>query len=141
MLLLRTDGMENDNSIVGAVKNLASDLSQIFKSEISSAKAELQDSIAKIGKGAGLFGGAGLIGIFAAEFLLLALLFGLIALGLRAWLAALIVGVMLVVVAGVLAMMGKKNVADAAGAPARTAERVKDDAQTIKNDVKQIGRR
>lgn len=132
--------MEND-SIVGAVKTLGSDLSHIFKSEISSAKAELQDSISKMGKGAGLFGGAGLIGIFAAEFLLLALMFGLIATGLRAWLAALIVGVILLVGAGVLAMMGKKNVADAAGAPSRTADRIKEDAATIKEDVKHVARR
>ena len=133
--------MDHDNSIVGAVRNLGSDLASIFKSEISSAKAELQDSIAKVGKGAGLFGGAGLIGIFAAEFLLLALLFGLIALGVRAWLASLIVAVILIVVAGILAMMGKKNVADAAAAPARAAERVKEDAQTIKDDVKHIAKR
>ena len=133
--------MENDNSIVGAVKNLGSDLSHIFKSEITSAKAELQDSISKIGKGAGLFGGAGLIGIFAAEFLLLALMFGLIAMGLRAWLAALIVGVVLIAAAGVLAMMGRKNVADAAAAPSRAAERVREDAAIIKDDVKHIARR
>jgi nitrate/nitrite transporter NarK len=133
--------MDNDHSIVGAVKNLGSDLAQIFKSELTLAKAELQDSISKMGKGAGLFGGAGLVGIFAAEFLLLALLFGLMALGLRAWLAALLVGVILLVAAGVLAMMGKKNVSDAAGAPSRTAERIKEDAATIKEDVKHVARR
>ena len=130
-----------DNSIVGAVRTLGSDLAQIFKSEIASAKAELQASISKMGKGAGLFGGAGLLGIFAAQFLLLALMFGLIAMGLRAWLAALIVGVILVAVAGALAMMGKKNVADASAAPARTAERIKGDAEVIKDDVKRIARR
>lgn len=133
--------MDSDNSIVGAVKKLGLDLSSIFRSEIDSAKAELQNSMAKMGKGAGLFGGAGLIAIFGAEFILLALMFGLIALGLRAWLAALIVGVILLAIAGVLAMLGKKNVTDAAGAPARTKERVKADAETIRQDMKDITHR
>lgn len=128
----------SDRPIGEVLKNLADDLTRLFRGELALLKAELQQNIAKLGTGAGLLGGAGVVGLFALEFLLLALMFGLAALGLQIWVAALIVGIVLAIVAAVLAFSGKKNVANASVAPNETIEQVRTDAAVIKHDVERM---
>lgn len=129
-----------DHSIPEIVRELSSDLSNLVRSEVALAKAELQENISRLGTGAGLFGGAGVAGLFAAEFVLLAVMFGLVRAGVPEWLSAVIVAVALGIVAGVLAMRGKKNVSGASLAPARTIEHVRNDFHVIKDDVDQLRR-
>lgn len=129
---------ENDRPLSEVLKSVGDDLGRLVRGEIALLKAEMQKNAAKLGAGAGLFGGAGLVGIFALECLLLALIFGLVALGLPAWAAALIVGVVLAVIAGVLAMTGKKTVADASVVPTETIEQIKTDAAMLKSDVDRL---
>ncbi len=127
-----------DRSLSDIVKQLTQDLSALVRSEVALAKTELQQNIAKLGTGAGLLGGAGVIGLFALEFILLAVMFGIVALGLRAWLAALIVAVVLGIIAGVLAMSGKKTVQGASLAPTHAIDQMKTDINTIKADVARV---
>jgi hypothetical protein len=129
--------MTDDRSITEVVKSLVADLSHLFRSEIALAKAEMQANIARIGTGAGLFGGAGIVGLFGLEFLLLAAMFGLVAAGLRAWLAASIVSVILFAIGGVLAASGKKAVSTGV-APTHAIEHAKQDVAAIKADVKDM---
>jgi hypothetical protein len=124
-----------DRPLADVAKDLGSDFSHLIRSELNLVKAELQQNMSRLGTGAGLFGGAGVIGLFALEFLLLALMFGLIALGLKAWLAALVVGVVLGIVAAVLAARGKKTVEGTSVAPAHAIEQIKTDARAIKAEV------
>jgi hypothetical protein len=131
---------KSDRSVGGSIKDLTSDLSQLVRSEITLAKAELHDSVARIGTGAGLFGGAGVVGLFAVEFLLLAAMFGIAAVT-SLWLGALIVGVVLGLIGVVLMMTGKKKLQGATDGPARAIERIKSDAQVIKADVERAARR
>jgi len=126
-----------DRSLTTIAKDLSADLGRLVQGEIALAKAELQQNITRIGKGAGLFGGAGVVGLFAVEFLLLALTFGIAAF-LPAWAAALIVGVLLAIVAGVLAMSGKKDMAGASLVPKQTIESVKADIKAVKDDVQKM---
>ena len=129
--------MSDDRGIADVLKNLVSDLSHLFRSEIALAKTEMQANIARIGTGAGLLGGAGIVGLFGLEFLLLAVMFGLVAAGLRVWLAALIVSVILFVIGGVLAASGRKAVSTGV-APTHAIEHAKQDIAAIKADVKDI---
>jgi uncharacterized membrane protein YqjE len=128
----------NDRPLSEILKDLVNDLGRLVRGEIALLKVELQENITRLGTGAGLFGGAGVMGLFAFEFLLLALMFGLVAMGLQFWLAALIVGLLLAVIAAVLAMSGKKKVANASLAPAETIAQVKTDAAVIKQDVERL---
>ena len=128
----------SDLSIGNGIRQLSHDFSELVRSEVALAKTELQENISRLGTGAGLLGGAGVIGLFAVEFVLLALMFGMIALGLSAWAAALVVGVVLGLAAAILAMKGKKNVSNASLAPTRTIEHVKNDAQS---DLDRLRRR
>ncbi|HSP34469.1 MAG TPA: phage holin family protein [Thermoanaerobaculia bacterium] len=126
-----------DRSLSTIAKDLSADLGRLVSTEIALAKKEIQENITRIGRGAGLFGGAGVVGIFAVEFLLLAGMFGLAA-AMPLWAAALIVGVLLAVVAGVLAFSGKKNVAGASVVPKQAIASVKTDIKAVKDDVQRM---
>lgn len=127
-----------DRPLSEIVKDLGNDLTRLVRGEIALLKSELQHNLTKIGAGAGLLGGAGVIGLFALEFLLLAVMFGLAAAGVSLWLSALILAVLLGAVAAVLAFSGKKNVQNASVAPTETIEQVRTDAAVIKDDVERL---
>jgi hypothetical protein len=131
---------DTDRPISEILKNVGDDLGRLVRGEIALLKTEVRENTAKIGAGAGLFGGAGVVGLFALQFLLLAVVFGLIDAGIRPWLAAVIVAGVLGIVAAVLAMTGKKKVAGASLAPTETIEQVKTDAAAIRSDVQRLRR-
>ena len=128
----------SDRSLAEITKDLTSDLSRLVHTVIALAKTEIHQNVSRLGTGAGLLGGAGFIGVFALEFILLALMFGLSALGLSLWLSALIVAVVLGVVAAVLAMRGKKSMQGASLTPTHAIEQMKTDVEVIKNDLKNV---
>lgn len=106
------------------------DLSTLMRQEVALAKAELKESAGKAGKGAGMFGGAGVAGHFTLLFLSLALMWalgGLIGLG---W-SSLIVAVIWGIIAAVLAAKGKKDMQEVRGMP-QTAETIKEIPPTLK---------
>src|ERR671926_67155 len=53
------------------------DISTLMRQEVELAKAELKESASKAGKGAGMYGGAGIAGHFTLLFLSVALMFAL----------------------------------------------------------------
>lgn len=115
------------NASVGEIiGRVSEDLSTLIRQEMALAKAEAAESAKKAGKGAGLFGGAGVAGYFVLLFLSLALWWGLGALigdgsaePALGW-SGLIVAVLWGIVAAVLALQGKKNVKQVEGLPQTT---------------------
>jgi uncharacterized membrane protein YqjE len=123
------DGMGADDRSLGqVVSDLSSDLSTLMKQELELAKVELKQEVGKAGKGAGLLGGAGLAGWFVLLFLSVALMFLL-----DNWLpieaAALITTGVWAVVAGALAVIGRKELREANPQLPRTQQTLKEDAQ------------
>lgn len=112
------------------IGEISEDLSTLVRQEIELAKAEAKESATKAGKGAGMFGGAGLAGYFVLLFLSIALWWGLGNATGHAW-SALIVAAIWAVLALVLVMVGRKEFQSIRGMP-RTAETV----QKIPNAVK-----
>ena len=110
--------------------SVTSDISTLFRQEVDLAKAELTESAKKAGKGAGMFGGAGLTGLFALLFLSLAAMWGLGELIGLGW-SSLIIAVVYAVVALVLFTRGRKEVKDIKGAP-KTADSLKKIPETVK---------
>ncbi|MDX6326082.1 MAG: hypothetical protein QOK15_2436, partial [Nocardioidaceae bacterium] len=51
-------------SIGGLVSDISADISTLMRQEVALAKAEIQDSAKKAGKGAGMLAGAGVAGHF-----------------------------------------------------------------------------
>jgi|SRR5690242_14452983 VIT1/CCC1 family predicted Fe2+/Mn2+ transporter len=113
-------------------KDLTSDLSLLVRQEIELAKAEMAQKGRTAAPGLGMLGGAGIVGLCAAG-ALTAFLVLVLATFLPDWLAALIVGAVLAVVAYVLIQQGKERVAEAgAPVPEQTIETVKEDVEWAK---------
>jgi uncharacterized membrane protein YqjE len=129
---------DTDRSIGTIVKELMENISTLFRSEIALLKWELKDTAAKLGGGAALFAGAVFVALFGVGFLFVTIVLGLVALGVPAWLSALIVTVVLFVTAGVLALLGKKKFAAAQFVPKESMERIKSDIETLKNDFASV---
>jgi Putative Actinobacterial Holin-X, holin superfamily III len=107
------------------------DMSTLFRQEVALAKAEITDSGKKAGKGAGMFGGAGVAGHFVLLFLSIALWWGLGDLIESLGWSAVIVAVLWAIVALILALQGKKEFQKIKGAP-QTAETIKEIPDTFK---------
>ena len=102
------------------VGEITTDLSTLMRQEVQLAKVESTQSAKRAGKGAGMLGGAGFAGYFVVLFLSFALWWALgNGIG-RAW-SALVVAVLWAIVAAVLAVMGRKALAEVRGLD-RTAE-------------------
>ena len=110
--------------------SVTGDISTLFRQEVELAKAELTVSAKKAGKGAGMFGGAGLTGLFALLFLSLAAMWGLGTLIGPGW-SSLIIAVVYGVVALVLFLRGKKELKQIQGAPG-TVDSLKKIPETVK---------
>jgi len=108
------------------------DLSSLIRSEIELAKAELRSDVRNGAAGGAMFGAAGFLGVVAFVLLLIAAAYGLVAAGLHPALAFLVVAVLLLLVAGVLAFVGKKAVAKV-GPPERTIRTSKETAAFLKS--------
>jgi hypothetical protein len=114
------------------VANATRDLSSLVHQEIELAKVEIKRDVAAAGKGAGMFGGAGFLGLFALVFLSISAAYGLHWLGVPLGCGFFAVGAVYLIVAGVLVLTGKKSLKKV-GPPEKTIETLKDDAAWAKH--------
>jgi uncharacterized membrane protein YqjE len=121
-----------DASTSQLLSRLANETSELVRSEVELAKAELAAKGKQAGKGAGMFGGAGILGLGAFGALTACLILALDT-AMPTWLAALIVAVVYGAIGGVLALTGKRKVQEATPpVPEQTVESVKEDVQWLK---------
>ncbi|HET9647432.1 MAG TPA: phage holin family protein [Microlunatus sp.] len=112
-----------DRSLGELISDVTGDLSTLMRQELELAKAELQQSASRAGKGAGMLGGAGLAGYFVLLFVSIALWWAIgTATGLG-W-AALIVALLWAVIGAILFFAGRNSLKSVRGIP-RTADTVK----------------
>ncbi|MEU9144115.1 phage holin family protein [Streptomyces sp. NPDC048349] len=122
----------SDESVGDLVSRASQQISELVREEMQLARAEMMQKGKRFGVGGGLFGGAGLVGILAAQALVAAVIAAL-ALLLPLWASALIVAVLLGAVAAVMAAAGKKQIAKAGTpAPELAIDSVKADVAQIK---------
>jgi len=117
------------------LSEMSSDLATLIRQEIELAKLEAKDEAKRVGKGAGMFGAAGISGLLALILVSFAAAW-LIDQALNRALSFLIVGLVWVVAAAVLAMAGKKQIKSATPALPTTTQTIKEDVQwarTLKN--------
>ena len=129
---------DTDRSIGQIFKDLTSDLSTLFRSEIALLKLEIKDTVTKLGTGGALFAGAVTCALLGVAFLFVTITLGLVALGVPAWLSALIVTVVLFGAAVVLALMGKKKLAAVNFVPNESIDHIKGDIDSIKADIARV---
>ncbi|WP_205844225.1 phage holin family protein [Mycolicibacterium sp. GF69] len=121
-----------DASIGELMGQLSTQTSRLIRDEMRLAQKEFQESAKHAGIGAGLFSIAGLLAFFGAATLIAAAVAGL-SLVLEVWAAALIVAAVLFVVAGIAALIGRKQAREVTPAAPKTVETVKADIQQLKD--------
>jgi hypothetical protein len=114
------------------IASLSQQLTTLVKGEVELAKAQVAEKGKSMGLGIGLFVGAGLFGFFAFAVLVATAVLGL-ANALPAWLAALIVGVALLLLAGLLAFVGKKALDKAKEVKPEPVANLKQDIEIVKD--------
>lgn len=120
-----------ERSVKETVQDVSSDFAALVREEIALAKAELQQGFRQVVRGAvllliaGFIVNAGLLALVASAVL------GLSG-AMEAWLASMIVGLVLAVVGGVLLARGMTDVKQADLKPDRTMESLKEDARIVK---------
>ena len=111
---------------------LSNETSTLIRQEMALARAELTEKGKEAGKGAGLFGGAGAVGLLGAGALTAGIIL-LLDLAIAAWLAAIIVGLIYVAVAAVLGLKGRDRIQAATPpVPEQTVDTVKEDVEWAK---------
>jgi len=118
--------------LFGLIADVPALVGQLIRDELDQIKKELIGKLTQLGIGAGLFVGAALVGFFALAVLITTAILGL-AVVLPAWLSALIVAVLLLIIAGVLAFIGLRRVKKGVPpVPQESLESVKTDVRAIK---------
>ncbi|HEY6778560.1 MAG TPA: phage holin family protein [Thermoleophilaceae bacterium] len=118
------------------LRELSDHTTTLVRQEIELAKAELGEKGKKAGLGAGMFGGAGLFGVFALAALTTCIIVALDS-AMPLWLAALIVAVVYGAIGAVLALQGRNKVQEAGPpVPEQATESVKEDVEWAKTKAK-----
>jgi uncharacterized membrane protein YqjE len=128
-------GGGQEASVGQLVKQLSEVMSRLVRDEMKLATAEMSGKAKTAGKGAGLFGGSGIMALYGVGCLIACAVIALAGV-MRAWLAALIVGVALLVAAGMGALAGRSELKKATPpVPAKAAESVKADVEQIRESA------
>jgi uncharacterized membrane protein YqjE len=123
-------------SVADLVRDVTELVPRLVQEELALAKAELSQKGKHAGVGVGLFGGGGLFAFFGLAALVAAAVLGL-AEAVPAWVSALIVGAVLLVIGGVLALVGRSQVKQAVPPiPTKAVDSTKQDVKAVKESAK-----
>lgn len=125
---------QDDPTLGALVHDLTQQVPDLIRSELRLAQAEMTEKGKRAGLGIGMFSAAGLLAFFGLASVIATAILAL-AHALPDWLSALVVAVVLFAVAGVVALLGKKEVQQATPpAPEHAIEGVKEDLAVVKGD-------
>jgi uncharacterized membrane protein YqjE len=128
---VRTEEL-SERSVGDLVQQLSQQTATLVRQEMRLAQVELQEKGKRAGIGAGMFGGAGLVALYGVGAVIAAVIM-LVATAIEPWVSALIVGVVLLATAGIVALLGKKQVEQATPPkPERAMESMQDDVEHVK---------
>lgn len=124
-----------DTPIGELMSQLSAQTSRLVRDEMRLAQKEFTESAKHAGIGAGLFSAAGLIAVFGLAGVVTAAIAAL-ALVLPVWATALIVAVVLFAIAGIIALISKKQIDQASPTPEMTVANVKQDIHEVQDEVR-----
>jgi uncharacterized membrane protein YqjE len=129
---MASEGDLREHSIGELVKDLATETSTLVRQEIDLAKAEMTERGKRAGKGAGVLAAGAVVALLALG-AFTACLIAALDLAMPTWLAALIVTVAFLALAGALALVGRNQIREATPpVPEQTIDSVKEDVQWAK---------
>jgi len=125
-------GAAPEQSTGELVKLVAEQVSVLVRDELKLAQLEMSGKAKQAGKGAGMLGGGGIVALYGVACLIACAIIA-ISHSLQAWLAALIVGVALLLAAGVAAALGRSHLKKATPpVPTQAVDSVKTDVAEIR---------
>ena len=116
------------------VASAVNGLRTLAREHVELAKIEVSEAASVRGRGAGMFAAAGVVGMYAIGFAAATAAAGL-AVVLPVWAAILLVTVLLLIVAGVLALVGRRTLRTAPQPGERIRETMKEDARWAQQQI------
>lgn len=129
-----TGSSDGDTSVLGLIRQLAHEVPALVTKELALAKAEIKESITTTKAGVAAVAGGAVVMLAGLVILLLAGVYAL-AMIMVPWLAALIVGVVAMVVGFIMVQSGKKQFDASHLTPERTVNALNKDKEAIQRKV------
>ena len=126
--------MYQERSLGQLFSQLSQDVSSLFRQEVRLAKIEMSQKASEAGKHVGFIVAGGFIAYAGFLALLVALILGLSEF-MAAWLAALIVGIVVAGIGYFLLQKGMNDLKNVNPAPEKTIQTIKEDGQWLKQQV------
>ncbi len=128
-------GTEETRSVGSLLGDLGRQVSTLVRKEIELARIEVVSGVSRLGRGAAM-GGVGGALVYAGLLALIgAAILGLIESGMDAWAAALVVGLVVLVVGALITWSGAGQIRTARLAPTQTAETVRENVDFVKEQL------
>ena len=127
--------VRDERSLGDLFSDLSRETTTLVRQEVQLAKAELTQSATEAARGIGMLVAGGAVAYAGLLFVLLAIVFGLIKAGWEAWLSALVVGLVVVVIGAILVLRARESLKPANLAPRRTVETLKEDQEWAKEQI------
>jgi hypothetical protein len=124
-----------DSSTSELVRQMSEQVTSLVRNELRLAQLEMTSKGKRAGLGVGAFGGGGILALYGIGCLLAAAIIGL-ATVVAAWLAALIIGAVVLIIAASAAWFGRAQLSNATPpVPQQAAASVKEDVQEIRESA------
>jgi hypothetical protein len=124
----------SDRSVTSLLSDLADETGILVRQEIALFKAEIQENLGRLGVGAGALAAGGLIAFTGWLALTAAAILGL-SLVLAPWLAALIVGAVMITLGAGLLLFSKSRLRSETLVPRRTLNSLREDRAWIRDQI------
>jgi uncharacterized membrane protein YqjE len=126
---------QTQRSVSDVLQDIVGNLQLIIRSEFLLARVEIKEKAARAKQPATMLASGVVIGLYGFGFLLLALVYAL-SLVIAPWLAAILVGVVLVIAAAILVATGRNGLKQVDPVPEKTVQTMKENVQWAKEQIK-----
>jgi hypothetical protein len=127
--------LQSQRSVSEVLQDIFGNLQQIIRDEFRLARAEVEGEARRAARPASILAAGTVLGLYGLGFLLLAAVYGL-SMVIAPWLAALLVGAVLAVVAAVLISSGRNRLRQIDPVPEKTVQSMKENVQWTKEQIK-----
>jgi uncharacterized membrane protein YedE/YeeE len=125
----------DERSVSDVLQDIFGNLQDIVRSEFRLAKVEITTEAGKAAKASKLLAVGGVLFLYAGGLILLAAVYGLSSV-LQPWLAALLIGVLVAIVAAILLSAGRRRLQVVHPTAERTIKNVKENVQWLKDQTR-----
>ncbi len=132
-----TSEQPSTESLGTIVTGIVKDLQDVVRGEVQLAKAEIKEDVSSLGKSAAMIVGGAFLALVGFMFVMLGVTY-LLNKSMQMWLAAGIVGVLLLIIGIIAAMAGKNKLSAANLKPEQTIDSLKEDQQWANRQIKSV---